>query len=149
LLRRPTQSYRFASGRGAHWRLISHLSVNHLTLCGCGVEALKEMLRLYDLPRSATARRQLDAIVDIDFKPASACMPGNPYTVFVRGTEIRMSVDEQGFVGSGLRLFAQVLDHFFALYVHANSFTQLKLVAARTQEELITCPRRSGHHPLV
>ncbi len=30
-------------------------------------------------------------------------------------------------MGAGLRLFAQVLDRFFGLYVHANSFTQLKL----------------------
>jgi len=149
LLRRPTQSHRFASDRGTHWRLISHLSVNHLTLTGGGVDALKEMLRLYDLPRSATARRQLDAIVSIDFRPANACMPGKPYTVFVRGTEIRMGIDEQGFVGIGLRLFAQVLDHFFGLCAHANSFTQLKLLSARTQEELIACPRRSGQHPLV
>jgi type VI secretion system protein ImpG len=69
--------------------------------------------------------------------------------VFVRGTEIRLSVDEQNFVGIGLRLFAQVLDHFFGLYAHANSFTHLKLVSSRTHEELIACPRRSGHSPLV
>ena len=44
---------------------------------------------------------------------------------------------------------AQVMDHFFGLYVHANSFTQLKIVSARTREELITCPRRSGDSPLL
>ena len=149
LMRKPTASHRFETGRGAHWRLISHLSLNHLTLSAGGIDALKELLRLYDLPRSASTRRQLDGIVAIDFKPASACLPGNPFPVFVRGTEIRLSVDEQNFVGIGLRLFAQVLDHFFGLYAHANSFTRLLLVSSRTHEELIACPRRSGHSPLV
>ena len=148
-MRKPTTSHRFETGRGAHWRLISHLSLNHLTLSAGGIDALKELLRLYDLPRSASTRRQLDGIVAIDFKPASACLPGNPFPVFVRGTEIRLSVDEQNFVGIGLRLFAQVLDHFFGLYAHANSFTRLLLVSSRTNEELIACPRRSGHSPLV
>jgi len=148
-MRKPTTSHRFERGHGAHWRLISHLSLNHLSLSGGGIEALKELLRLYDLPRSATNRRLLDGIVSIDYRASSACLPGNPFVTFVRGTEIRLAVDEQHFVGSGLRLFAQVLDHFFGLYVHTNSFSQLKIVSARTQEELIVCPRRSGDSPLL
>ena len=149
LVRKPTPSQRFERGRGALWRLISHLSLNHLSLSGGGIEALRELLRLYDLPRSATNRRQIDGLQAVDFKPAHAAMPGNPFVTFVRGTEVRLTVDESHFAGSGLRLFAQVMDHFFGLYVHANSFTQLKIVSSRTREELITCPRRSGDSPLL
>lgn len=148
-MRKPSPSHRFERGQGAHWRLISHLSLNHLSLSGGGLEALKELLRLYDLPRSATNRRLVDGIVSIDYAAASACLPGNPFVTFVRGTEICLAVEEQHFVGSGLRLFAQVLDHFFGLYAHTNSFTQLKVVSARTREELIVCPRRSGDSPLL
>ncbi len=149
LLRKPTLSHRFERGRGALWRLISHLSLNHLSLSAGGIDAIKELLRLYDLPRSATNRRLIDGLVAIDYKPVSASLPGNPFPTFVRGTEIRLTVDEQYFIGSGLRLLAQVLDHYFGLYVHANSFTQLKVLSARTQEELLTCPRRSGDSPLL
>jgi type VI secretion system protein ImpG len=149
LLRRPTPTYRFQAGQGALWRLVSHLSLNHLSLSGGGIDALKELLRLYDLPRSPATRRQVDGLVGVEFRAASACLSGPPYPVFVRGTEIRLSVDEQSFVGTGLRLFTQVLDHFFGLYVHVNSYTQLKVVSARNQEELIACPRRSGSSPLV
>ena len=149
LLRKPTPAWRFERGRGAQWRLISHLSLNHLSLSGSGLEALKEMLRLYDLPRSAIHRRMLDALVGIDYLPVSACLPGQPFPCMARGTEIRLQVEEAGFVGAGLRLFAQVLDHFFGLYVHINSFTQLKLFSARTGEELISCPRRHGSSPLL
>jgi type VI secretion system protein ImpG len=149
LLRKPTQTQRFERGRGALWRLISHLSLNHLSLSGGGIDALKEMLRLYDLPRSATNRRQIDGLVAIEFKPATAWLPGEPYATFVRGTEIRLTIDEDSFVGSGLGLFAAVLDHFFGLYVNANSFTKLTLISARTQEELHSCPPRNGDMPLV
>jgi type VI secretion system protein ImpG len=148
-LRKPTASHRFERGRGAMWRLISHLSVNHLSLSGGGLEALKELLRLYDLPRSASNRRVLDGLVGIEYKSASACLPGEPFPSFVRGVEVRLKVEEQNFAGIGLRLFVQVLDHFFGLYVHANSFVQLKVVSARTGEELIECPRRSGESPLL
>ena len=149
LLRKPTPSYRFERGRGALWRLVSHLSLNHLSLSAGGIDALKELFRLYDLPRSATNRRLIDGVVAVDYRAASACLPGNPFPTFVRGTEIRLSVDEQHFAGSGLRLLAQVLEHFFALYAHVNSFSQLRVVSARTQEDLVTCPMRSGDSPLL
>ena len=150
LLRRPTQSMRFERGRGALWRLISQLSLNHLSLTDGGIDALKEMLRLYDLPRSASNRRQLDGVAAIAFSPASACMPGNPFPTFVRGIEVRLTVDEQNFVGSASCACSRsVLDHFFALYANANSFTQLKVLSARTNEELIVFQRRSGEFPLL
>lgn len=149
LLRKPTPTYRFEREGGALWRLISHLSLNHLSLTGGGLDALKEMLRLYDLPRSPENARMLDGLVAIEFVPAHACLPGNPFPTFVRGTEVRLTVNEQNFVGSGLQLFTQVLDRFFGLYAHLNSFTQLKVVSARTQAVLIDCPRRTGDRALV
>jgi type VI secretion system protein ImpG len=149
LLRKPTPSHRFERGRGSLWRLVSHLSLNHLSLSGRGIDALREMLRLYDLPRDAANRRQVDGLAAIDFKPATAWLPGKPFATFVRGTEVRLSVDEQSFVGTGLGLFAAVLDHFFGLYVQVNSFSQLTILSSRTQKVLFSCPARNGANPLV
>ena len=149
LLRKPTPSMRFERGRGAMWRLISHLSLNHLSLSAGGLDAIREMLRLYDLPRSPINRAIVEGLADIEYRPATAFLPGQPFSTFVRGTEIRLTVDETRYVGSGLRLFAQLLERFFGLYTHVNSFTQLKLISARTKEELIACERRTGCHPLL
>ncbi|MBC7957453.1 MAG: type VI secretion system baseplate subunit TssF [Cytophagales bacterium] len=149
LLRKPTASYRFERGRGSLWRLISHLSLNHLSLSGRGVEALKEMLRLYDLPRDATNRRQVDGIVSIEFAPATAWLAGEPFASFVRGTEVRLMVDEDSYVGTGLSLFAALLDRFFGLYVHINSFSQLTVISARTQQTLFQCLPRNGAAQLI
>jgi type VI secretion system protein ImpG len=149
LLRKPTQSMRFERNKGVLWRLISHLSLNHLSLADSGIEALREMLRLYDLPRSPTNRTLLEGLQGVEYRPATAYLPGKPFPSFVRGTEIRVTVDETCFVGSGLQLFTQVMERFFALYAHINSFTELKLVSARTGEELIACSRQNGRHPLL
>ena len=149
LLKRPSRSLRFVNGKGSLWRLISHLSLNHLSLSAGGLDALKEMLRLYDLPRSAHNERMLDGLLAIDYRAANACLPGNPFATFVRGTEVRLTVNEDHFVGSGLHLFTQIIDRFFGLYVHINSFVQLKVVSARTGEVLVECPRRGGDGPLI
>ena len=148
-LRKPTASYRFASGRGAHWRLISHLALNHLSLADGGVEAFREMLALYDLPRSPSSQRQIGGIKAIAQRAATTWLAGNPFTCLVRGVEVRLSIDEEAFVGSGIHAFAQIVERFLALYVHANSFTQLVIVSNKTGEELLICQPRSGDLSLL
>lgn len=148
-LRKPTESHRFERGRGAHWRLISHLSLNHLSLSGSGLEAFQEMLTLYDLPRSATSQRQISGIAAIDHKAANAWLPGNPFACLVRGIEVRLTLDEEAFVGSGIHAFAHIVECFLGLYVHANSFTQLVVLSKKSGEELLRCKPRSGDLSLV
>lgn len=149
LLRKPSKPLRFERGRGAQWRLISHLALNHLSLTQSGLPALKEMLRLYDLARSSVSGRQIDGIVALEHRPTSAWLPGKHFASVVRGIEIRLTLDEAAFVGHGIAAFASVLDHFFGLYVHANSFTQLTLLSSEHGEELIRCEPRSGESILV
>ena len=148
-LRKPTPSYRFARGRSAHWRLISHLSLNHLSLADGGIDAFREMLALYDLPRSPSSQRQIAGIADIAQQAATAWLSGNPFTCLVRGVEVRLRIDEEAFVGSGIHAFAHIVERFLALYVHANSFTQLVVVSNNNGQELLTCLPRSGDSSLL
>jgi type VI secretion system protein ImpG len=149
LRRKPTHTHRIERGRASLWHLVSHLSLNHLSLSAGGINALKEMLRLYDLPASAANRQQIDALVAIDFAPATVWLPGQPFASFVRGTEVRLNVREEDFVGTGLGLFVAVLDRFFGMYAHLNSFTQLHVFSAHTKKLLIQCLPRSGAHPVL
>lgn len=144
MLRKPTPSYRFPRGRGAQWRLISHLALNHLSLSGEGVDAIREVLSLHDISRSSTNARQISGIVAIAHRSSTARIPGNPFPTFARGTEIRLTVDETHYAGIGLFTFAQILDRFFGLYVHTNSFTQLTIISHQSGQELIKCPPRNG-----
>jgi len=149
LLRKPTPSWRFARVGGVHWRLISHLALNHLSLANGGVDSFREMLALYDLPRSPATQRQIGGIRGLAYKTATTWLPGNPFACLVRGLEVRMTIDEDAFVGTGIHAFAQVIDRFLGLYVHANSFTQLVIVSEKTGETLLTCPPRSGDLSLL
>lgn len=149
MLRKPTAPLRFRRGRGAQWRLISHLALNHLSLTQTGLPALKEMLRLYDLASSDVSRRQIDGIVGLEHVPTTAWLAGRHFASVVRGIEIRLTIEETHFVGSGIAGFAQVMDRFFGLYVHANSFTRLVVLSARNSEVLVRCEPRSGESTLA
>ncbi len=144
LLRKPTQPCRFDHRGDGQWRMISHLSLNHLSLTGSGLRAFQEMLTLYDLPRSAAARRQIEGIRAISQTEKTVWMPGKPFASFVRGIEVSLVVDESSFVGSGLDVFARCIDRFLGLYVSLNSFVQLVVLSSRSGEELIRCAPRNG-----
>lgn len=149
LLRKPSPTWRFKGGRGGQWRLISHLSLNHFSLTSRGGEVLREALSLYNITGSAQNTRMIEAIQEIRQAPAVTRVAGNPFPVFVRGVEVRITLNEEGFVGTGVHLFAQMLDRFFGLYVHANSFTQLIFISASTGEEIVRCKPRNGELNLV
>ena len=149
MLRRPTPSVHFERGRAAHWRLISHLALNHVSLASNGLAALKEMLVLYDLRRTAVSARYIDGITGIEQHAAVQWLPGKPFATFVRGIEIRLTIDEEHFVGTSLGAFVRVIDTFFGLYVHLNSFVQLVVLSKRTGEEILRCKPRSGESILA
>lgn len=148
-VRRPTPAFRFRSSHGQHWRLISHLTLNHHSLVQEGLPALREMLTLYDLPQSPVSQRQIDAITGLDHRPATAWIRDQHGATLVHGVEVRMTVDEDGFAGSGLNLFTTVIDRFLGLYVQVISFTELVILSSQTGEELIRCKPRNGNLNLV
>ncbi len=97
LLRKPSRPLRFRHGRGAQWRLISHLSLNQLSLTGSGLPALKEMLRLYDISGSSVSSRQIDGIVGIEQYPVTTWLSGKHFASVVRGLEVRLTISEKPF----------------------------------------------------
>src|SRR5450830_715506 len=149
LLRRPSQPRRFSPGAGLHWRLISHLALNHHALVQEGMPALREMLTLYDLSQSATSQRQISGIVALAHSPTTTWLRHKRGTSLAHGVEVRITLDEEAFVGSGMHLFVQVIDHFLGLYVQINSFIELVVLSLQSGEELIRCKPRSGLQNLV
>lgn len=149
LLRRPSAPRRFAWGHGAQWRLISHLSLNHHSLVQEGLPAFREMLTLYDLSQSAISQRQIRGIVGLSHQPTTTWIRARRGASLVHGIEVRMTLDENAFVGSGIHLFVQVIDQFLGLYVQLNSFTELVIVSDQSGEELIRCKPRNGDLNLV
>lgn len=147
-LRRPTRPHRLANGQGIHWRLISHLTLNHHSLAQEGADGLREMLTLYDVTGSAVTRRQIAGIVGLEHAETTAWIRHKRGSSLAHGTEVRLTIDEDAFVGAGLHLFVQVIDQFFALYVQMNSFIELVILSHQSGEELFRCKPRSGSMPL-
>ncbi|UXY14565.1 type VI secretion system baseplate subunit TssF [Chitiniphilus purpureus] len=145
LLRKPTGSLRPPQRRGLQWRLISHLSLNYLSIVESGKSALQEMLALYNFTDSPVTNRQIQGIAGISSKPAVTRVAGRDFAGFVRGTEILLTLDEDYYVGGSVYLFASVLERFFALYCAPNSFTKLCVKSAQQHaEEIAVWPARSG-----
>jgi type VI secretion system protein ImpG len=144
---KPTVSLRPPLRRGAHWRLISHLALNILSLVERegekGPEALREILRLYDISDSSVTRQQIDGITKLSarrvVRPLRDTHPG-----FVRGLEVSIDFDEQNFVGSGVYLFASVLERFLSLYASVNSFSQLVASTKQREGVMRRWPPRTG-----
>jgi type VI secretion system protein ImpG len=149
LLRRPSAPYRVGSGHGAHWRLISHLTWNHHSLVQAGLQGFREMLTLFDTSQSAHTQRQIAGIVGLEHAPTSAWMRGPRGAAIVHGIEVRVRIDTEAFVGSGIHIFSQMLDRFLGQYVQLNNFTELIIVSDQTGSELIRCKPRSGDLNLV
>ncbi len=128
-LRKPTETLRPPLRRGAHWRLISHLSLNHLSIVegqrAGDPEALREILMLYDFMDSAATRKQIIGLTKINSRRVVRQTGSRIGTGFVRGIETTMEFNEDQFVGSGVFLFAAVLERFLGLYASVNSFNQL------------------------
>nr|WP_277985184.1 type VI secretion system baseplate subunit TssF [Salinicola tamaricis] len=147
-LRKPTSPVRPPMGKGVIWRLISHLSLNHLSLVSDGREALMELLSLYNYRQASAIRKQINGITAIDSEPVMTRI-GHPRPAFVRGTGITLELDESQFTGSGIYLFGRVLDHFFGQYCSLNSFTQLTLRSRQREQRVVQWPPRTGTQPLV
>ncbi len=131
----PTVSVMPPLGTDLHWRLISHLSLNYVSLVD--VEALRGVLELYNFqvlrdPRAARANtRRLQGIQALRAEPAEALVRGS----VVRGTAITMEALEDHFAGEGdLFLFASVLNEFLSLHATLNSFTQFSVHGLQSGE---------------
>jgi len=156
-LDRPTRTLRPTPGRGAVWRLVSHLALNHLSLVDSGDgragESFREILRLYlldDLDNYEQRARWIDGIAGVSGRRVAARVPG-PHGGVCRGMEVRIEIDEDKFADGAGYLFASVLERFLGSWVSLNSFT--RLVAASRQlesrKEAWRWPPRAGNRVLV
>lgn len=144
-LMKPTPACRPKPGSRLQWRLISHLSLNYLSLVSENGQGLKELLTLYDIHDSPVTRHQIDGIEDVRHRHVSMRIGRS----FCRGIEIELTLNEDKFVGSSVYLFASVLERFFAQYVSINSFTRLVVNSIQRQRVIKAWPPRNGERILL
>lgn len=131
------------------WKLISNSSLNYLSLLD--IEALKEIIKTYDLPswhsqrNAKISQKKLNALISIETKPTDRLFKG----VTVRGLQSTLYIKQSEFNSEGeMFLFCTVLSQFFALYASVNSFHKLKVVNIDNQE-IYEWPVQIGQHALM
>ena len=148
-LKKPTLPLRPKTDRAALWRLISHLSLNYLSLVSEGRDALQQILRLYDFTDSQFSSKMIEGITALRSRPHFARVVSENGISFARGTRVEMDLDEEQFVGGGVYLFASLVEQFLARYVSLNSFSQLVARVNQGKEVLREWPPRVGQNILL
>lgn len=144
---RPSQAW-----GGNSWRLISHLSLNHLSLTnteGEGAAGLRALLGLYgNMSSDAAVKHQIAGVQSVSSAPIVRRLPVTGPTTFGRGLEITLTCDETAFEGSSAFLLGAVLERFFSKYVSINSFTETVLCSVQ-RGEIMRWPARIGGRPIA
>jgi type VI secretion system protein ImpG len=139
------------SGRFA-WRLISHLSLNYLSLLDVGpdtgAEGLREILKLYANPNERQTLKQIDGIRSVGYRSIVRRVETPGPITFARGLEITVLFDEAAFEGQGVFVLGAVLERFFAKYVSLNSFTQTVLTTQQ-RKEIMRWPVQMGRRQIL
>lgn len=135
------------------WHLISHLTLNYLSLTDNdeeqGAAALRQILALYGDRSDPAARRRMDGVLSIQSLPVVRRINAPRRTnapvpiTFARGLELTVSLDESAFKGSGVFLLGALLEQFFARYVSINSFTET-VIKTTERGEIMRWPARIG-----
>jgi type VI secretion system protein ImpG len=149
ILRKLTDTVHPPLGKDANWRLISHLSLNYLSLVDEGKDALQNILRLYNFADSPHTEKQIQGITGLRSSRRFARVISEHGISFGRGTTVEMELDEDQFVGGGVYLFCSVLEQFFGLYVSMNSFSELIARTVQRKEGLKHWQPRAGQRILV
>ena len=148
-LTKPTVPLRPPTSKMALWHLVSHLSLNHLSLVDNGRDALQQILRLYDFTDSPFAQKMIEGIAALHSRRHFAPIVSDNGVTFAAGTRIDIEFDEEQFVGGGVYLFASMIEQFLALYATLNSFSQLVARSRQRKEVIREWPPRAGQKILV
>ena len=152
----PTPTLRLPQQESRFWRLISHLSLGHLSVAGgeTAADAFREVLRLYDCRDSTESRAAIRALLSVTSKPGTARIPGlqGPGARiggFCRGLDVTLTFDDRAWSTGGLYLLASVLDRFLALHATVNSFVRTRVVLRGRAETAAGWPARAGSQVLL
>lgn len=148
----PTRPLASRAEGEAAWRLVSHLSLNYLSLADSdaeeGAAALRSLLMLYGDPHEADVARRIEGLLSVHTRPITRRLVVRGPATFQRGLEVRLTVDEAAFEGFGAFLAGAVLAQFFARYVSINSFTETVLVSTR-RGEVMRWPANPGRRLIL
>lgn len=150
-MRKPAPPVAPVQGGESLWRLVSHLSLNYLSLEGDKAkDALREILLLYCANDSVTQRARIEAIQNVVSEKIVQRLTGTDgFSGFGRGTRVTVTVDENRLVGTSIFLLGSILSHFLGMHASINSFTQLVVRRAGDARDAATERRNGTRWPMM
>ena len=150
-LSRPTPPLSPSLDGESQWRLISQLSLNHLSLSGNekAILALKELLQLYSGLNKGHSHPEINELEDVNYKPVMRRWGRDSWRGFIQGLSITLTINEMPSSGLGGFMLSSVLKEFFNLYVSLNSFTELTLISSQSDGIWKRWPAQIGSQPLL
>jgi type VI secretion system protein ImpG len=150
-LTKPTQQLTPPLEGKLYWRLISHLSLNYLSLSDGedGLNALKEILKLYAFRDSQSVSHQINGMRHITCRRVVRRVGNDAWRGVCQGIEIKLTLDPALYVGASGLMLGAVLNRFFGLYAGSNSFTELVIERNDMQGEWKRWPALVGEQPLL
>jgi type VI secretion system protein ImpG len=134
----PTRPHPTLAQGDTAWRLISHLSLNYLSIAGSGkgnsAEALRELIGLYAPLGDRVTEKQLEGVVSVKSRPIVRRMSDEVLSTALRGLEITIGFDESFFEGSSTYVLGAVLERFLRRQATINSFTETVLTTQKRGE---------------
>jgi len=134
----PTRPHPTLAQGDTAWRLISHLSLNYLSIVetgrGSAPEALRELIGLYAPLGDRVTEKQLEGIISVTSRPIVRRMSDEVLSTAVRGLEIKIGFDESFFEGTSIFVLGAVLERFLRKYATINSFTETVLTTQKRGE---------------
>ncbi len=125
------------------WQVINMLGLNHLGLGENDGRALRETLGLFADLNDAVMERRIRGVKGIALRDVIRRLPQRTGVGAARGIEVRLTLEDKAFEGSGAYLMGAVLERFFAEYVSLNHFVQT-IVETPERGVIARWPARSG-----
>ncbi|MDP3371787.1 MAG: type VI secretion system baseplate subunit TssF [Candidatus Paracaedibacteraceae bacterium] len=150
-LYKPTaQSYAPIDGDSL-WRMISILSVNHLTLMNSesSLDTLKERLFLHVGTSQKDKLKDIASIIGISHKQIVRRIGNEAWRGFVKGIEVTIQFDTTPQKGASSFLLSSILRHYFSITVSMNSFVELVLKGTEREGEWMRWPALLGTKTLL
>jgi type VI secretion system protein ImpG len=124
------------------WKLLSHLHINLMPFISA--KNLKEILFLHAIPndpdvgRNLSNKKRIEAVESVSARMDDLFIRGLP----IRGNSLDLTINQAGFASAGdMYLFGDVLELFFGLFHHINTYSKLYIIEKNSREVLSWPPR--------
>jgi len=129
------------------WRMLSHMSLNLLSLKDA--DSFKKILQLYVFPESrdkgavSANLKRIQGILDFNIEHEDRLIKG----MVVRGEKITITLSKDNFASMGdVVIFGSVINEFFSRYSSINSYTRLIINETISGESFSWLPRIGNKH---